>query len=181
MNKKCKIFFLAGLIAITFGSCEKGLLQNDNSIPGLPPATETGAGTLGFLLNGVPWVPGGNTGTLNLSIRLDTALNDNRFIIEASRSVSQNYTEFKMSFRTNINFSFPGMINPSRFGFVSFKDEDNCTRSTNGVSNISNTSISISKNDKTNKIVSGAFECTILNPACGETIKITKGRFDMKY
>ena len=180
---KYTIWLLLTGIVFCFAKCEKEkpIDSNSNNIPGLPPATQTGANKLGFLLNGVPWVPEGNNGTPNLNIRLDTGVNNRRFLIHAYRSLPQNYTEFQISFPANILELFPVITNPFLFGFVSFKDQVNCRRSTNDVSNYSSTNISISKNDKSNRIVSGIFECTLFNPACPDTIKITQGRFDMRY
>lgn len=179
---KHSIWLLLIAVVFCFAKCEKDKLpNNNNNIPGLPPATQTGANTLGFLLNGVPWVPAGNNGTPNLNIRLDTGVNNSKFIIEAYRLLPQNYSDFKISFVANNLTFFPVNINPLLIGFVSFKDQYSCKRSTNDPSNISTTNITISKNDKSNRIISGLFESTIFNPACGDTIKITNGRFDMKF
>ncbi len=179
---KHSIWLLLIAVVFCFANCEKVKLpNNNNNIPGLPPATQTGANTLGFLLNGVPWVPMGNNGTANLSIRLDTGVNNSEFIIQSYRLFPQNYSEFKISYGGNNLTFFPIHINPLLIGFVSFKDQDSCKRSTNDPSNISTTNITISKNDKSNRIISGLFESTIFNPACGDTIKITNGRFDMKF
>ena len=61
-----KYTFYILLLAITIGftQCckEKPNNNNDNDIPGLPPATQVGANTFGCLVNGVPWVPQGNNG-----------------------------------------------------------------------------------------------------------------------
>jgi hypothetical protein len=37
----------------------------------LPPATQTGAGTFGCLLNGQPWTPSGNNSYSNYSVSYD--------------------------------------------------------------------------------------------------------------
>jgi hypothetical protein len=175
---KHNIYILLLAITLGFTQCDK---EKPNNIPELPPATQTGANTLGFLLNGVPWKPEGNNGTPNLSISLDTGVNSNRFIIQAYKLFPSNYSEFQISFRADNLAIFPVITNPFPIGFVLFKDQFNCKRSTNDLSNYSSTNISISKNDKTNRIISGIFDCTMFNPACGDTIKITEGRFDMKF
>ena len=180
--KFIKYILLLAIVAV-FTRCTKEKTNNSINIPGLPPATQTGANTLGFLLNGMPWVPAGNNGTPNLTIGLDTGVNNVKFfIIGAYSDLPQNLTEFKISFPENASASFPVLINPSLLvGFVSFKDRDGCKRITSDPSNISNTSISISKYDKGKRIVSGNFDCKIYNPACGDTIRITHGRFDLKF
>ena len=176
------IWLLSIAIVFCFAKCEKEKpIDSNNNIPGLPPATQTGTNTLGFLLNGEPWVPKGNNGTSNLTIRLDTGVNSRQFLIHAYRLLPQNVTEFQISFRADNLPLFPVITNLFPIGFVAFKDGFNCKRSTNDLSNFSSTSISISKNDKSNRIVSGIFKCTLFNPACADTIKITQGRFDMRY
>jgi hypothetical protein len=40
--------------------------------------------------------------------------------------------------------------------------------------------ITIVKLDKVNHIISGTFNATLIKPDC-DTVKITEGRFDMKY
>ena len=59
---------LFSIVTFSCSSCKKEIAI-DNS--GLPPATQTGANTLGFTLNGQPWTPQGNNGTANLSLYYD--------------------------------------------------------------------------------------------------------------
>jgi len=70
--------------------CYKEKPNVSNDVPGLPPAPQTGANTIGFLLNGVPWVPAGNNGTANLSIDFDPGFSDEIFKISVYKFVSGN-------------------------------------------------------------------------------------------
>jgi len=47
-------------------------------------------------------------------------------------------------------------------------------------SNAINGSVTLTKLDKSNNVVSGSFSCAIPIPNC-DTLKITDGRFDIKY
>jgi hypothetical protein len=61
---KLSAYFIFILLLIFFASCckkERIDLPDNNNIPGLPPATQSGANTLGFLLNGKPWTPRATT------------------------------------------------------------------------------------------------------------------------
>jgi len=67
MNNKLFIHLIfLSIFFISIAGCKK---HKSNPIDQLPPATQTGANTLGFLLNGEPWTPKGWDGsTTNLSL-----------------------------------------------------------------------------------------------------------------
>lgn len=178
---KSAIWMYLTALAICVASCDKEATIDDGNVQGLPPATQTGANTLGFLLNGVLWVPAGNNGTQNLIIGVDTGVYSGNFIIRAYSALPQNVTEFATSFPSVDFSSFPTLINPRFIGFVSFKNRDGCNRISNEPFSVGATALSISRHDKANRIISGVFESEIISQACGDTIKITKGRFDLKY
>ncbi len=50
----------------------------------LPPATQEGKNTFGFLLNGKVWVPKGNSGSSNPSWYYDAGLNNGSFNMVAT-------------------------------------------------------------------------------------------------
>ena len=66
-----KALLYAALLLLT--QCSK--CKNDptpaDPAAALPPATQTGAGTLGCLVNGQPWTPQGNNGSSNNNIYYD--------------------------------------------------------------------------------------------------------------
>lgn len=84
-----------------FSKCQK---ENRDS-NGLPPATQEGKNTLGFLLNGKPWKPQGSNGTANLSIDYDAGINNGGVGISAYRIISSNEREyFGMGIIDSLNF-----------------------------------------------------------------------------
>jgi len=56
-----------------------------------------------------------------------------------------------------------------------------CTVDAFDTSIFRNGELVITEFDKTNQIISGTFDFALFNNKCGDTIKITNGRFDMKY
>lgn len=84
---KHKIYLLLTLLFIALfflDSCKKH--KHDNPVDQLPHATQTGANTLGFLLNGEVWTPKGRVGiTSNLSVSVDQGYKNGIFNIAACR------------------------------------------------------------------------------------------------
>jgi len=94
------LVFVAG-----FTQCCKEKPNVSNDVPGLPPATQTGANTLGFLLKGVPWVPAGNNGTANLSIDFDPGFNNGGMGIFGYRGIAVGNVEyFGIGITDSLNF-----------------------------------------------------------------------------
>ncbi len=183
---KHNIYILLLAVTIGFTQCckEKPHTDNNNNIPGLPPATQMGANTLGFLLNGVPWVPAGNNGTANLSMDFDPGINNGYFSIAAYSTRALNKSDIIVAVQDSVNFAVTPItyrIGTLLNGFVLFTDSAYCERRSNDNSTYSTGYITLTKIDRTMGVISGFFECTIFNPSCGDTIKITNGRFDMKF
>lgn len=160
-----------------FAQCKK----NKPDSNGLPPATQEGKNTLGFLLNGQPWIPRGNSITGNLSIDFDPNFNEGVFDIVAYDFNSQTNEQFSIGVRDSLNFvSIPAIYNLSRtslFG-ISIKKSCDYFNQLNDVQ--SEGTLTILKLDRTNKIIAGTFNATLSKDGC-DIIKITEGRFDMKY
>ena len=172
------------LIVTSSSNCKKNQLSE---LDKLPPATQTGANTLGCLVNGNAWIPDNGCTLLcpkALKFYFDNS-NGGSFTIQAEyKNLGINRHEFigigadsllsKKSFASNTDNHLFGVTysNYLSTGFCrSFLPND--------------TSVSISGNlvitkfDLNNSIISGSFEFTISKPSC-ETIQITNGRFDAK-
>ena len=169
-----------------FAKCEKEkpIDSTNNNIPGLPPATQTGANTLGFLLNGESWTPEGSDGTANLSIDYDPGINNGTIGIVAKRFKSaNNRSSFGIGIIDSLNLlSLPlkrTLFRTSIFR-AGFSKIDSCVLFSHYDSVWSRGELTINKLDKIQRIVSGIFEFTLYESDC-DTIKITNGRFDMKF
>ena len=165
------------LLAITFLiACDKDE-PTCQGIDCLPPATQTGAGTFGCLVNGVPYVD--NSGRFNCfyqfvngeyyfgigSSKEQAGLT--QIIIGSNKSpiLVNNFIEFN----ENIDTEFYAEINLKNISgdFVT-------TNQTDGF-------ITFTKFTTNPNIVSATFEFKIKNPSTGVVYEITKGRLDAKF
>jgi len=164
---------------LCFAQCKK---SNPDS-NGLPAATQDGKNTLGFLLNGQPWKPQGSNGTANLSIDFDAGFNNGVCGISAYRIISSNNREyFKLGIIDSLNFytaPFTIPLTNSGLALFYFSDNNCLLISTESGTNVTG-NLSVSKLDRINRIIAGTFSATLSKTGCPE-IKITDGRFDMKF
>ncbi len=152
---------------------------------GLPAATQTGAHTLGFLLNGEPWVPAGNNGSPRLTDDYDPLYNKGVMSITAYRIFSETDQEFfNFGVTDSMNFvktpkiytlSHSSLFNVY-YSSVIKKVELYSTDDTTYCSG----SMTLTKFDLTNHIISGTFTITMASPHT-DTIRITDGRFDVLF
>jgi hypothetical protein len=181
---KTHLLLLLLTIVLTSQQCRKAPGSIRTDVPGLPPATQTGANTLGFLLNGQPWTPQGSNGTANLSIDFDPGFNFGIFGINAYRIISQTEkSSFGIGIRDSLNFlsvPFKRYLSKTSIYGAGYSDWNNCTLYSHYDSVWSKGEIQIDKLDRTQRIISGKFEFILYERGC-DTIKITNGRFDMKF
>ena len=175
------LFYFLLIILIPAIGCKKH--KHDTPADQLPPATQTGANTLGFLLKGQPWTPKGwSGGTTNLSLYYDPSYHGGTFNITTYRELSQND---KQTFGIAMDsFQNTGSFYLNKFSNlkVGFDNRiESCTITPFDTSIYRYGKLVITKFDKINQIISGNFDFTLFNSACGDTIKIIDGRFDLKY
>lgn len=160
--------------------CKKESTTDSN---GLPKATEEGKNTLGFLLNGKPWTPQGFNGRSNLRINVDPTYNSGVMSISAYRIVSGNKEEyFSIGLTDSVgSLNSPRIFKLSNTSIFRFTyKNDNCNYYSIDSGTYVNGTLSISKYDKVNRIISGNFNMAIAMQTC-DTIKISEGRFDLKF
>ncbi|SEA48996.1 DUF6252 family protein [Bizionia paragorgiae] len=159
-------------VSLTLSCCNKNDDdQPTNPIDQLPPATQTGANTFGFLVNGEP-INVTNTsqqtaiyqgGVLQIGGGIDNSDMDIRVIIRASEVITQN-TSYNLT-NTPTNQSL--YINNGNGCYYDYPS------TLNGI-------ITISNFDQTNFIISGTFDFSTATNSCDD-ISITNGRFDLQY
>ncbi|OAQ38969.1 hypothetical protein A5893_13100 [Pedobacter psychrophilus] len=169
-------------LLITGMQCKK----ENTDTPGLPAATQEGKNTLGFLLNGEAWTPKGLKGSkANLSISYDPTFKNGVLSVSAFRYLnSDDDTSFALGIVDSLstkNIPYRFEVKNKSLGSLNFSDKNFCDYLHVDTTIYQKGYLLISKLDKTQRIVSGSFEVTIYNEDCGDTIKITQGRFDMKY
>ena len=145
----------------------------------LPPATQTGAGTFGCLLNGQPWTPSGNSGPANFRLTYDPGYVGGNITIRAYRSISPT---------TANQYFLIGSTSVNKIGVYEFSNNGPAGAYYNsGVTgNCQEYGYYINKGffmsgqlliTRLDKIVSGTFNFKLWQPGC-DTIKVTQGRFD---
>ena len=164
------------LCIMLISSCNKDPYQDGT--PELPPITMEGKNTLGFLLDGKVWVPyQESSGIFTPTLIAVFDGFTNKLTIEARLKKSNNLIE-QLNF--SIHLDIEGSYNIPNEGTAKFFDhrfpacdEFRCV-SEDGT-------FVVSKFDKNNRIISGTFNLNNMATPCGDTIKVTDGRFDLKY
>ena len=186
------IFYTAlSLIIATTTQCNKTNVNPD----GLPPETQTGAGTFACKINGVVWKYNNPSGFLNTSPiarwSFDQSVRGGNLEILGFTYDAAGTTETSELDLYGDSLIYKKEITSSRtlnhfamtyYNFNSIK----CQSFSSGplydtTSNFfSSGKLIISRLDQQAKIISGKFSYTIKQTGC-DTLKITDGRFDLKY
>lgn len=176
--KKTIVYLLIATLAVSCSSCKKNATPLDDN--GLPPATQEGKNTLGFMVNGQPWTPKGFDGPSNLSIDVDFGFSQGIFGISAYR-ITNDREAFGIGC-DSLNFITPPITfqiqkhSSAEIGF----SKSPCTIDYFDTTVYRAGNLTINKLDKSNRIIAGTFNAVLYKPGC-DTFKITDGRFDMKY
>ena len=168
-----KKLFLVLLTTFASSCCNKD--EDKTPLEQLPPATQTGAGTFGCLVNGLPYVD--NSGNFNCFYQLingqyyfSISANFNKVI----KGIGLGSQEIELS-EGNIYQLIE--TNSGNFSADIYIDANNNFET----SSISPGNIIIKKLDFLNNIVSANFEFTVTEPNTGKIYNITNGRFDALF
>jgi hypothetical protein len=179
MKSKAMLFLIVTLFC--FVRCKKEKIDSN----GLPPATQEGKNTLGFLLNGQPWTPQGFSGTGNLSIDYDEGINNGILGIVAYRTISaSDKTQFILGIVDSINSKtapFTLLIKKKSIAALSYSNKNYCDINHSDTTIYESGKITITKLDRTARVIAGTFGGVLFKQMCGDTIKISDGRFDIRY
>ncbi len=182
-----RTFILYCVMFLAFESCKKDKTSSTASYQ-LPAASQSGANTFGFLLNGEVFIPKGYINpSPNLRVFVDPTFNDGNLDIRVYRIVDKILVDMSIGSDSIKNVGTYPIKDFTRASvYLAKHTKDLATEYCqvyNGVAYNRNGSISITRYDLINRIVSGTFEVTMVNDACGfgTPINITQGRFDLKY
>ena len=162
---------LLGLLYVT--ACD------DDLNPDLPAATQKGANTLGFKVDGKNWVPYFKGVSVSGEAEIKVGYNDvtHSFGIIALRLIKDINQEFRFSVEDIIDTGeYFDKDHTENIYFSDFNKETHLFQ----VDLNSSGSVIITRLDTINQIVSGTFFFTVEN-AVGERLQITDGRFDYNY
>ncbi len=184
------LFFILTVTLTTLTSCEE---QNNGFVPTLPPATQTGENTFGCYIDGKLLTPRNGTGTTmgpdpGMSF---TGLGDAPYYMYNEINVR----DYKSGTGGKMDIHFVDLHTNGEGDFTinNSNCQDGLGANTtinircryNGIwyCSIENSgTLTITRYDYENKIVSGTFNCTAINrdnPT--DSIEITQGRFDIKW
>lgn len=175
---KTTLTAIAIISIFCFAKCQKEKPDSN----GLPPVTQEGKNTFGFMLNGQPWTPLGNNGTANLSLYYDATFAGGGFNLAAYRIISNGVRQRLTIFGDSIQYAQRIILpNSSKFGAIFRNDISGCDYDvTDTTVKITGGYFDLKKLDKINNIFSGEFEIKFKKTGC-EDVQISQGRFDMKF
>lgn len=180
MKKLTLILCLIPLLSII--NCDNDDNGTDcHGIDCLPEATQTGAGTFGCLVNGEPYFA---LGGVNCQYQLVSG--EYFFGVGFPRGVGFPDTislgTNELSIDEGQTFTLLNSNPGNAFAEVLFEYDNSIPGFIeNQTSNQNTGTLTITKLDEQNQIVSGSFEFEILNPEDGQLYQITEGRFDSFY
>lgn len=177
---KTKTILGIGAIVVLFFSCSKEVTE-------LPPPTETGANTFGCKVNGEFWVPAG-FGVVPTAPILEARFMPGRdFIINARNfSKSPTETEFEIFIKavrdTGVYYLNTTVSYPTQASNYAYYVKRKVTPLNEWITSSQYTgSVTITRCDTINHIVSGMFQFNAINmyndPA---SLTVTEGRFDVQ-
>lgn len=170
-----KLMLLPLLLLFLTVSCKK---KEVAPIDQLPAATQEGKMTMGCLVNGKAWIPKGNNGTANLDFYYDPGYWNGEFNLAAYRILSDTDRQYLHIYTDSLNHKREFSLHDPAVGTATFTKSP-C--SYNRDSDVYREGrLTITRLDVPNHIISGTFEFTLARPGC-DTIRVTDGRFDMKF
>jgi hypothetical protein len=182
---KFLVFTCAMLLALA--SCQKGNISPTE----LPPATSTGAETLGFLLEGSGWVPAGRTcgiyGCTDNKVEASSYVANGRrqLLLTAARTDGSRHESFILQLDS---LPGPGVYRSTAGGPGATGGEAgtkiyfaNSRAGQEYQSQPGTATITITKVDTVQDIVSGSFEGLLSRLGGVGTVQVSSGRFDVLY
>ena len=144
----------------------------------LPPASQTGAGTFGCLINGRAYTPKGNNGTTNFAVLYEpgpqgVGLNILTYRIDGGRQ----YLSLSCGLITPQKRTFTIGL-PATEGDAAYDGVGGDYFNDNGLT-YRRGQIIITRLDEQAGVLSGTFEFTSVRRG-GDTLKVTQGRFDSR-
>ena len=184
LNMLCTLIMLC----FCFASCKKTNAPDTpkTELEKLPPITQTGANTFGCLVNGVAWLPNGSkpqTGGSNIQIYVDPTFQGGVFSVGGNKyKIPDSHISISSGGCTNIGvYNLSSNLNAASY-YQTKLGSFACELSTTDIGCYKYGYFEITKYDLATGIFSGTFVFKLYNPQslCGDTIRITNGRFDVK-
>lgn len=163
--------------------CQKSTLAPANR---LPPATQTGANTFGFLANGQPWTPSGNNGRSNFQVDYDPTWYGGSLQIKVYRYTGAGNNVLQGLTLGAVNVTQPGVYTfplggLSGIGYSDFGVPAPQSYFSSSHLTYQRGTLTLTRFDPVRGgLVAGTFAFTLAQPGC-DTLRITQGRFDTRF
>ncbi len=175
------IFFSCALLD---ASCKKkSAVGPVDQLSLLPPATQTGAGTFGCLINGQAFVPSGEflsgtkiTSNVYGSNQLDVFAINKSDNGNVSAFITIQLQGLQIIQGVNYPLALVGQGNGNAIYDIGSYGTDNTFNTTNAVQG----NLTITRFDTAKQILSGTFNFKAISSK-GDTVKVTDGRFDVIF
>ena len=165
------------LAMILFAACEREAPQPTDPLDLLPPATQTGENTLGFLLDGEPWTPNRLfQGQYRESDSAFLAACENVIFDENGQNSGQGFSIFIRKLTNTGNYILS--ILPNSRGSYTRLDVG-CRYIT---FDRNPGTLTISRFDTVARVIAGTFSfAAVSEDNCQDTLLVTHGRFDVSF
>ena len=193
--RKYFLMYFAFALSVSLTQCSKTTVDPI----GLPPETQTGAGIFACKINGVVWQYK-NPNYEFLSTKPVTHWEFDKSSMGGYLTINglrypdgTGASDYLLLVADSLNFRASKIVDTSTIynygieyiNYNSSKKECYEYRTTNALDKTkqyySTGNLNITKLDQVARIISGNFNCVIFQTACGDTLRITEGRFDIKY
>lgn len=167
---------LAALLGLS--QCKK---KDPAPVDQLPPATQTGANTIGCLVNGQPWTPSGYTGSSNYVVSYDPNphgvfdLTSYRYPIPSGKNFESLHI-YARNLQTTRTYDLKDLS----LTRITWNDTStSCELNSDDQGTYHKGTLTITRLDLSAGIISGTFDFVLAKPGC-DTVKVTQGRFDKR-
>jgi hypothetical protein len=179
------LYILLFALISTFANCKKTKVE-PTELEKLPPITQTGANTFGCLVDGVAWLPNGTkpqNGGPNIQVYVDPTFQGGKFAITGHKyNIPNSDISVGSSICTSSGvFNFNNNLNGAGY-YKTILGSLPCRIGSSDSGIYKSGFLNISKYDLSTGIFSATFEFKLYNSQslCGDTIRVTNGRFDVK-
>jgi hypothetical protein len=177
-----KHFFLLLLTTITLSCCSSD--DNNNNGDQLPPETQTGANTVGCLINGQVYLPSQSGINSPINCQYEYINNEFFFIMSFSDDKNSGPNVSVQTLRINLSQGETYILNKNSIDNGDFTGGGGAYRLSSSNKYYTNAikkgELKITRVDLSNSIISGTFWFDAIN-SNGEIVQIRSGRFDWNY
>jgi hypothetical protein len=175
MNKPHKVFVLFCCISLLYAGCKK-----EEEIDKLPPATASGLGTFGCLINGKAW-PIYEKGIHNLHVSYSNGELDIYYYIRDDISGLDKEWIRIITSKINKQGYYTLLFNDKNHGNLSARQKEVSYFSRDIINSNGFAILDISRFDSISNFIAGKFSYSLFDKGGASYIKIESGRFDVNY